>query len=495
MSSIKQEVAAILMDYTDKIPEQDYMDILNRLGEIPDHKDPKKASEIQVELDKANKKIESLEDENDIFSEENDDLVESLSNSENRFNSLAHFYNSIMEKRPTVCNDSILLFDISNKTTSDIETSIHLANEFVDNLKKGLENLNSIEKTTELYRFMNRTRISSGEGVGDTEDIVSSITTLFDELDIQDSNVCEEKEDTEENLEISIELNKEFEDRMNDNMKEIYSEFWREAIQFVRAEKFQGAIIKYREIIDRFPESYDAYYRLAILVDKTAQDQEDFDTAMGYYLTSASINTKNYSQCYNNIGIILEDKKDFIGAEDAYKKAILFDEEKGKRCDDIHFNLADLYQKQLRIQESINEYMIVLKSNPHDIAAKESIMKLLNIKFQKVRRRLVFDDIIKFNGSKLEVVNTIQSRACLDCLVKRLINNFDCKINNYYGSLLLHENNYKYTKNIIQKGYEKMCRKMFLRDTRIGVHKSKEKEWNKITKLVNLNLFNYERIM
>ena len=92
-------------------------------------------------------------------------------------------------------------------------------------------------------------------------------------------------------------------------------------------------------------------------------------------------------------------------------------------------------------------------------------MKLLNIKFHRVkRRRLVFEDIIKFNGSKLEIVNNIQSRACLDCLVKRLINNFDCKINNYYGSLLLHENNHEYTKNIIEKGYEKMNKKILLRD-------------------------------
>ena len=81
MSAVKQEVAAILMDYTDKIPEQVYVDILIRLGKIPDCKDPEKASEIQLELDKA-KKIESLEDENDIFREENDDLVESLANSE-----------------------------------------------------------------------------------------------------------------------------------------------------------------------------------------------------------------------------------------------------------------------------------------------------------------------------------------------------------------------------------------------------------------------------
>ena len=491
MSAVKQEVAAILMDYTDKIPEQVYMDILIRLGQIPDHKDPKKASEIQLELDKANKKIESLEDENDIFREENDDLVESLANSENRFNSLAHFYNSIMEKRPTVSNDSILLFDISNKTSEDIELSVNMANEFVDNLKTGLENLNALDRTSQLFRFMHRIRGTSGEGVGDTEDIVSSIESLYYESNMDVNQEDRPKEDIEDNLE----RNKEFEDRMNQNVKEIYSELWREAIQFERADKFKGAIIKYREIIDKFPESYSAYYRLAILVDRTAENQGDYDTAMAYYLTAASMNPKNYSQCYNNVGIILENKGNFTKAEEAYKKAIRFDEENDRRCDDVHFNLADMYQKQGRIKESIHEYMLVLKFNPHDIAAKESIMKLLNIKFHRVRRRLVFEDIIKFNGSKLEIVNNIQSRACLDCLVKRLINNFDCKINNYYGSLLLHENNHKYTKNIFEKGYEKMNKKILLRDTRVSVYKSKEEEWNKITKLINHNMFNYERTM
>ena len=70
MSSVKQEVAAILMDYTDKIPEQDYIDILNRLGKIPDHKDPKKATEIQKELDEANRSLSMLEDERDLLIEE-----------------------------------------------------------------------------------------------------------------------------------------------------------------------------------------------------------------------------------------------------------------------------------------------------------------------------------------------------------------------------------------------------------------------------------------
>ena len=61
MSSVKQEVAAILMDFTDQIPEKAYMDILNRLSEIPDHKDPKKATEFaknairEIETDITNK--------------------------------------------------------------------------------------------------------------------------------------------------------------------------------------------------------------------------------------------------------------------------------------------------------------------------------------------------------------------------------------------------------------------------------------------------------
>ena len=56
-----------------------------------------------------------------------------------------------------------------------------------------------------------------------------------------------------------------------------------------------------------------------------------------------------------------------------------------------------------------------------------------------------------------------------------------------------YENNHEYTKNIIEKGYEKMNKKILLRDTRVSVYKSKEEKWNKITKSVNHNMFNYER--
>ena len=56
VGSIKQEVAVILMDYTERIPEQVYMDILNGLVRFSITKIRKKASEIQKELDEVTKK-------------------------------------------------------------------------------------------------------------------------------------------------------------------------------------------------------------------------------------------------------------------------------------------------------------------------------------------------------------------------------------------------------------------------------------------------------
>ena len=61
MSSVKQEVAAILMDYQGVIPDQAYMDILRRLGNIPNHKDPKKAAELQKEIDTLETEKDELE--------------------------------------------------------------------------------------------------------------------------------------------------------------------------------------------------------------------------------------------------------------------------------------------------------------------------------------------------------------------------------------------------------------------------------------------------
>ena len=80
MSSLRQELAAILMDYTDEISDQSYRDILQKLSEIPNHKDPKKANEIQKQLDKTIEITSMLKDENEILSEELDQANKEASN-------------------------------------------------------------------------------------------------------------------------------------------------------------------------------------------------------------------------------------------------------------------------------------------------------------------------------------------------------------------------------------------------------------------------------
>lgn len=78
MSSLRQELAAILMDHTDAIPEATYMAILNELAAIPAHKDPKKAAELENELENERKRRELVEEENEILQDEVAQLEETL---------------------------------------------------------------------------------------------------------------------------------------------------------------------------------------------------------------------------------------------------------------------------------------------------------------------------------------------------------------------------------------------------------------------------------
>jgi tetratricopeptide (TPR) repeat protein len=499
MSSVKQEVAAILMDYTDKIPEQVYIDILNKLGEIPDHRDPKKASEIQLELDKANKTIYTLENENDIFRDENDDLVQSLADSDKNFYSLAKYFNRIVKNIPTVHNDSILLYDVSNMSKQEIVESIDSANRFIDNL-------DTVCRGQDRMRYTLNTGFSTNEGVGETDNILPSISNLFSTIDDADNELNQtfyndsgeviEKED--ENIENFNEIDQDKEGVNNNSLNS------RDEITLISVAEHletlgnhEDAIKQYRDIIQFFPESYKTYYRLARIIDNTARFPADYDTAVGYYLTAISLNPeKNYSRCYNTIGIINEvNKKNYVGAEEAYRKAIEFDETHGHPCADVHFNLADLLQKCYRNEEAIAEYLIVLKETPKDIMARESIMKLLNIKFSSVKRRLIFT--VEEEPANFEQLNTVVSEACYDCLVKKIINYFNGKINNYYGIMLIHEKNpfSEYTKSVNVKYSEKETKKIFTRDMRYSVFMKKEQEWKNTSNTFCREILAYQTLL
>lgn len=78
MSSLRQELAAILIDYADEIPDFVYMEILRRLGEIPNHKDPKSAKELELQIAGLTKSNIELEGEMYIQIQANDDIEDAL---------------------------------------------------------------------------------------------------------------------------------------------------------------------------------------------------------------------------------------------------------------------------------------------------------------------------------------------------------------------------------------------------------------------------------
>ena len=130
MSSAKQEVAAILMNYTEHMSEEAYMSILNDLSKIPDHKDPKKASEIQQELDQVKIQLAKQIEENDM-------LIEQLEEAEEYLDSTNQVLDTIMGGPPIYEDDETILY---NKTTDTVPS---------DQRPGGLHNALFLEENTD----------------------------------------------------------------------------------------------------------------------------------------------------------------------------------------------------------------------------------------------------------------------------------------------------------------------------------------------------------
>ena len=59
--SVRQEVAAILMDHAESIPDATYRDILEALGRIPEERDPTSNQDLRHELESLQQRHEGLE--------------------------------------------------------------------------------------------------------------------------------------------------------------------------------------------------------------------------------------------------------------------------------------------------------------------------------------------------------------------------------------------------------------------------------------------------
>ena len=78
--SLRQELAAILMDHSEEMSEQTYMTILNKLAKIPDHKDPIGAADLQKQLDEERHARELVEESNELFAEQLQESAEYIEN-------------------------------------------------------------------------------------------------------------------------------------------------------------------------------------------------------------------------------------------------------------------------------------------------------------------------------------------------------------------------------------------------------------------------------
>ena len=197
MSSLKQEVAAILMDYTDKIPEQVYMNILNRLGKIPDHKDPRKAAEIQKDLDEANQNVSMLEDERELLIEEVHNEKQLRKEWQTVGRSLAFLCEKIFNKKPTIEGTKII-YDIS--TMDEVDRNIDKVNGFLNNLEEWKKDKNIEVDESFIYNGTNDVDESMSQNLDESnplpEDMWEDLRDLLD--DRRNSLYVSEDEDNED---------------------------------------------------------------------------------------------------------------------------------------------------------------------------------------------------------------------------------------------------------------------------------------------------------
>ena len=118
MSSVKQEVAAILMDFTEQMPEDVYMEILRQLGNIPDHKDPKTAAEIQKEFDRVSKENTELDEENDLLREEVENLREETDQLCGVVSNMAFKTERVMSCDPAFEDENVIMFETNEESKS-----------------------------------------------------------------------------------------------------------------------------------------------------------------------------------------------------------------------------------------------------------------------------------------------------------------------------------------------------------------------------------------
>ena len=180
---------------------------------------------------------------------------------------------------------------------------------------------------------------------------------------------------------------------------------------------------------------------------------QEWEKAIGYFYWASLLNPKKfYTKSLNKIGIINEQEfKNYENAENAYKKAIQF---ASKNCDNYRnplYNYAELLKKLFRIEESISQYINLLRKSPNDEIAKEDLMQLLRytFKFNYNIKNIGFSLEETYNNSSytsplIMSINSViaMSKSCKkynDSILTKIVNKYNRRINNSLNGMLFHD--------------------------------------------------------
>ena len=421
---MKQELSAILMDYTDVIPDQKYIEILERLGQIPDHKDPKKAIEIQQELDKANSRLEILDDTqfeleecqrnyailNEVFEEQKMELIEAKKN----FEYLSQFFTDITKCKPTLHGDSMIIFNITGKSSNYLKRSKQNASDFVKEYREWMVNTMNNNESSSI-------ELSHDDNVEKEENIVQE--------DI-DNNIEEFKQDYSEEEMVS---------------------FLRKGVELINNGDYKEAIVEFEKLLPKNSNDTTEFHAEVIFrLGMWYQQIQECEKAIGYFYWASLINPKKYyTKSLNKIGIINEQElENYENAENAYKQAIKFASKNGDSYNNALYNYAELLKKQFRIEESISQYINLLRKSPDDEIAKDDLTQLLKytLKFNYNMKNITFSLDENYNNSsipdtlKMSINSVIaMSKSCKkynDSVFTKIINKYNRKINNYLTTMM-----------------------------------------------------------
>ncbi|MBS4029298.1 MAG: tetratricopeptide repeat protein [Ignavibacteriales bacterium] len=173
--------------------------------------------------------------------------------------------------------------------------------------------------------------------------------------------------------------------------------FLKATIAYLTEKKYKKARTLCEEIIQLYPNFFEATYNLAYLLDRHFQS---YPKAKELYEKAIAINP-NDADAYNNLAILLQQQfQDFDKAKELYKKAIAIN----PNYADAYNNLAILLETQFQDFDKAKElYKKAIAINPNYADAYNNLAALLKQQFQDYpKAKELYEKAIAINPNLVE---------------------------------------------------------------------------------------------